>query len=306
MDFSKKTVDELKAICKQKGIKRYSVMKRADLIQILQATEVSSAEDEKKEEVEEYDVSVVLSADDEKKEHVEEKKEHVEEMRNVLEICKIPNSLNVEQMKELIKEYMEGRKKFYQSTNRPCMYEDEFSEYHTAICTRGKTIGGGSCGMDVKTGMSEGIDAMCVIMNKTQSNEKSLMQNFSESGENLDHLFHERDDTTAVGLFVEGYSKKLEKCKIEKNLTELYILAFISTRTEVHMTCFNINIENLKNVSSGGFVGDKDKCVNIIVNGFINSAYGNVRLYKSKKRMELRLHHAILQHEHTVKIYSME
>jgi hypothetical protein len=302
MDFSKKTKDDLKAICKQKSIKGYSAMKRADLIQLLQATEVSSAEDEKK--VEEYDVTVVLSADDEKKEEVEEKKEHVEEMRNVLEICKIPNSLNIEQMKELIKEYMEGRKKFYQSTNRPCMYEDEFSEYHTAICTHGKTIGGGSCGMDVKTGMSEGIDAMCVIMNKTQSNEKSLMQNFSESGENLDHLFHEKDDATAVGLFVEGYSKKLLKCKTEKDLTELYILAFISTHTEVHMTCFNINIENLKNVSSGGFVGDK--YVNIIVNGFINSAYGNVRLYKSKKRMELRLHHAILQHEHTVKIYSME
>lgn len=51
MDFSKKTVDELKAICKQNSMKLYSAMKKDDLIQLLQATEVSSAEDEKKEVV---------------------------------------------------------------------------------------------------------------------------------------------------------------------------------------------------------------------------------------------------------------
>jgi hypothetical protein len=257
-------------------------------------------EDEKKEKVEEYDVSVVLSTE------MDEKKKEVEEMRNVLEICKIPDSLNIEQMKKLIKGYMEPRKEYYQSDKRPCMYEDDFSEYHTALCTGGIRIGGGSCGMDVKTGMNEGIDTMCVIMNKPHSNEKSLIQNFSESGENLDHLFHEKNHITAVGLFVENYSKKLLKCKTDKSLNELYILAFISTNTEVHMICFKINLGNLKNVSSGGFVGNKDKSVNIIVNNFINSTYGNVRLYKSKKRMELRLHRAILQHEHTVKIYNME
>jgi hypothetical protein len=293
MEFSKMTMPQLKAFCKENDITFKSNIRKNKLLQL----------------VHEYstDVTVTISTDDEKEEQ-EEKKEQVEEMStNVLELCKIPDSLNIEQMKELIKGYMEPRTEFYRSTHRPCLYEDEFSEYHTAISTGGITIGGGSCGMDVKTRMNEGIDAMCVIMNNAQSNEKSLMQNFSESGEDLDHLFHKKDDTTAVNQFVEGYSKKLLKCKKEKDLNDLYILSFISTHTEVYLACFKINIENLKNVSSGGFINKiKDKCVNIIVNNFINSTYGNVHLYKSKKRMELRLHRAILKHAYTVKIYNME
>ena len=282
MDFSKMTKPQLKAFCDENDIPYKSKMKKDELLQLVHSTDVNDDDDEKKEQVEEMST-------------------------NVLELCKIPDSLNIEQMKELIKGYMEPRTEFYRSTNRPCMYEDEFSEYHTAISTSGIRIGGGSCGMDVKTGMSEGIDAMCVIMNSSQSNEKSLMQNFSESGEDLDHWFHEKDDTTAVNLFVEGYSKKLLKCKKEKDLNDLYILSFISTDTEVYLACFKINIENIKNVSSGGFIGkNKDKCVNIIVNNFINSTYGNVRLYKSKKRMELRLRPAILKHAYTVKIYNIE
>ena len=280
---------KLKKFCKENDIPFNSKIKKGELLQLVQEYRLRES------------VIILAESDDEKKEQVEGMS------TNVLELCKIPDSLNIEQMKELIKGYMEPRTKFYRSTNRPYMYEDEFSEYHTAISTGGITIGGGSCGMDVKTGMSEGIDAMCVIMNNAQSNEKSLMQNFSESGEDLDHLFHEKDDTNAVDLFVKGYSNKLLKCKTEKGLNDLYILSFISTYTEVYLVCFKINIGNLKNVSSGGFINkNKDKCVNIIVNNFINSTYGNMRLYKSKKRMELRLHRAILEHHYTVKIYNME
>ena len=53
MDFSKKTMNELKAICKQKGIKHYNGKKKDDLLKLVQATVVvlSADEDEKKEEV---------------------------------------------------------------------------------------------------------------------------------------------------------------------------------------------------------------------------------------------------------------
>ena len=302
MDFSKKTAKQLKAICKEIGIKGCDKKRKADLIQLLNlrnASVASSEEIDDDSDDESSSISAVIDDED-----GDEKKEEVEETDNVLELCKIPDSLDIEQLKESIRIYMDSRANECRLTNRPLIIESWISEVYTARATGGIEIGGGSCGMDVKTGMNEGIDAMCVIMNKTQSNEKSLMQNFSESGKDLDGLFDKKDDTTTTHLFMKGYSKKLLKCKTEKGLNELYILAFISTYTEVFLVCFNINLENIKNVSSGGFVSDK--CVNINVNGFINSAYGNVHLYRSKKRMELRLRSAVLKHEHTVKIYSME
>ena len=107
-------------------------------------------------------------------------------------------------------------------------------------------------------------------------------------------------------MFVDQYSKKLIKTKNEKKLTDLFILAFITTRIDVHIVCFKINLENVKNVSSGGFVNEKKaKCVNINVNNFIDPNHGKVVLYKSKKRLELRLCKKVIESEHAVKIYTM-
>jgi hypothetical protein len=230
-----------------------------------------------------------------------------EEMPEVLELCKIPESLDIQLMIENIAKYMDSRAQYYREKKRSPFVEDEFSEYFTAKSTGGSEIGGGSCAMDVQTKNNEGIDAMCVIMNKYFSNEKSLIQNFSSSGVDLDILFKDKKDTEAVKLYGDQYLKKLQDVKKEKNLNELYILAFVSTSKDVFLVCFKINPENIKHVSSGGFVKNKKEAnVNIIVNNFINPSYGNVKLYKSKKRMELRLLPEVLKSEYVKKIYTMD
>lgn len=59
-------------------------------------------------------------------------------------------------------------------------------------------------------------------------------------------------------------------------------------------------------VNSGGFIkAKKENCVNIIVNNFIDADNGKVTLYKSKKRVELRLKKDILQKDYVHKIYSI-
>ena len=229
-------------------------------------------------------------------------------VNEVLELCKIPESINIGMMTEFINKYMESRVSYYREKKRSPFIEDEFSEFYTAKCSNGIEIGGGSCAMDVQTKENEGIDAICVIMNKNSSNEKSLIQNFSSSGVDLDTLFRDKKDSEAIELYLAQYLNKLKDVKNKKKLKELYILAFISTKNDVHMVCFKINLESIKNVTSGGFVktkaGKADKNVNIIVNNFINPSYGNVKLYKSKKRIELRLLPAVLNSEHAVKVYS--
>ena len=74
----------------------------------------------------------------------------------------------------------------------------------------------------------------------------------------------------------------------------------------MYIWCLKIDISRIQFVTSGGFVkGKKEKCVNIIVDNFIDSKIGKVNLYKSKKRVELRFKKEILQQEYVHKIYSM-
>jgi len=223
----------------------------------------------------------------------------------VLELCSLPACVNLEEMRAHINTYMASRVAYYRDKKRAPFIEDEFSEYYTAKTTGGIEIGGGSCAMDVQTKNNEGIDAMCVVMKKSGSNEKSLIQNFGASGSDLDTLFKEKKDGEAVQLYVLEYSKKLQDVKKEKGLGDLYILAFVSTNEDVFLVSFKLNLENIKDVSSGGFVKNKGDVKNIIINNFINPAYGNVKLYKSKKRMELRLLPDVLKSELVVKIFTM-
>lgn len=225
---------------------------------------------------------------------------------NVLTLCPIPESIDINKIKEKISNYIEPRKEYYLYKDKSLFVEDEFGEYFTATSCDGHEIGGGNCAMDVISKNNEGIDATCIIMNDDISNEKSLIQNFTSSGLNLDSLFIEKKDEEAVNLFKSEYKKKLKKVKENKNLTNLYILAYISTKTDIYLACLSINIMNIDFVTSGGFIkGKKETFVNIILNNFINNNIGKVTLYKSKKRLELRLKKEILQEQLIHKIYSI-
>lgn len=216
---------------------------------------------------------------------------------DVLILSPMPKSINIDKIKEHITNYMEPRIKFYQDKNRSPYIEDEFSEYFTALASNGYQISSGNCAMDIITSNNEGIDVMCVIMNNNISNEKSLIQNFTSSGSNLDVLFTEQKDDDAIKLFMCDYMKKLE---ILKNY-----LIFIFV--DIYIACLKINILRIPFITSGGFVKNKkNNFVNIILNNFIDTNIGKVTLYKSKKRVELRLKKEILQKNYIHKIYTIK
>jgi hypothetical protein len=233
---------------------------------------------------------------------------------SVLELCPVP--VDVGAVANYISGYMASRASYYVEKKRAPFVEDELAEYYIAKSSGGLEIGGGSCAMDVKAPADGkfavdrirgniGIDVMCVIMNKAVSNEKSLIQNFSSSGADLDTIFKQGRDQEAVSQYMEQYSQKLGGVKIKHSLGELFILAFVSTATAVFLVCFRISMPNIQHVVSGGFIGSGKSPVNILVNNFIDPAYGTVKLYKSKKRMELRLLPAVLKSKLAVKIYEL-
>jgi hypothetical protein len=222
---------------------------------------------------------------------------------NVLNICKIPSDIDIKKIKFLVANYMKPRKLFYTDTDRVFFIEPEFSEWWITKASDGQTIGKGHGAMDVKTNTGNGIDATCIVMNGKISNEKSLMQNFKDAGANLDSFFTTKNDIDAVAMFRNNYKDKLLTVKHTYKLNGLYIFAFISTRSAIYVSCFEINLDNIKGICSGGFIDNTKDCVNIIVKGFISPEYGNVKLYKSKKRMELRFNSAVLNDPNTIEIY---
>jgi len=117
------------------------------------------------------------------------------------------------------------------------------------------------------------------------TNEKSLMQNFT-TGNKLDELFINKNGISAVDIFREKFMKKYDE-----KFKEIYYIIFICHKKRVYLCSFKLNINNIKFMEFNCF---SKSCKNIILNNFIDKKYGNVKLYKSKKRLELRIDKNIL------------
>lgn len=219
----------------------------------------------------------------------------------ILEPCPIPKSINLDKLKTYIFDYIKHREYFYKETNRSFYIEDEFSEFWLKSASSGIHIGTGNCATDIVTSNLESIDSMCVIMNKNISNEKSLIQNFKLSGNKLDILFDNKEDKIAVELFIDDLYKKQLLVKEKYKIPLSYIFAYITFNTEIYLCCFKYNTNIINNAKSEGFNKSNKS---IIISGFINNFYGNIKLYKSKKRIELRLNiNCIKNNKHCIRIY---
>lgn len=221
---------------------------------------------------------------------------------NVLEPCSI-NEININ-IKKLIeclkKDYLtQGRMEYYKSTSTQNInLEDGFIEYITAKCIDGIRVGEGHCPIDVIKD-DIGIDVLCVCLNGKQTNEKSIMQNFSNCGNNLDTLFESCKYQEALSLYTEEYYKKLFIIKKAKNAKKLYYLAFISTDVNVYMSIFKINLDRILSIKYESITAEKKS---IIFKGFIDNKFGITTLFKSKKRLEIRFNKDILNYYNTIRL----
>ena len=223
-------------------------------------------------------------------------------IRKVLEPCNINElDLDIERLRERLKsDYLtDGRMEFIKDTaTNNIVLEDGFMEYITAKCINGTRVGEGHCPIDV-TKDNKGIDILCVCLNGTMTNEKSIMQNFSNCGNNLDNLFENGKYQETLSLFIKEYHIKLLNAKKTKNINKLYYCAFISTDINVYISVFKINLECISNIKYENITKKKKS---IKFKGFIDDKYGFTKLFKSKKRLEIRFNKEILNCYNTIKI----
>ena len=216
----------------------------------------------------------------------------------------IPDFINLEILKEYVKKDIDGNREYFDDLKITYKISDpKKAEWilNKAI-NGGELIGNGSTNFDIVIKEKNiGIDVSVLTLNGNYTNEKSIMQNFSASSD-LDSLFNNKKGEMAVDIFKQKLLEKyeFEEDKDDKDEKKIYFLIFICKSKNIYLTCLELNPKNVENMKFSCFT---KSCKNITIDNFIDKKYGNVKLYKSKKRLELRLHKDILNNECSVKLY---
>lgn len=141
------------------------------------------------------------------------------------------------------------------------------------------------------------------------SGETSISQKFKDEnfGENntLDELFKSKEKKHIIwdkwkDLIKEKYSKVFE----EKNVNKIYYIFLLRAGKNFYVGICHVNLDNIDNTEIDFEKTDKsENAKSLWIKNFINDRYGSVKVYKSKKRVELRLKPKSLEKDnHLLKI----
>lgn len=119
---------------------------------------------------------------------------------------------------------------------------------------------------------------------KGDSNETSLSQNFKLVGVGLDQLFESKNHDEILKQWVLVLQDKINKPIKDFNLKEIYYFIFLRASNKIYLSIAKVNHAKLTKLSVRNATN-----TSVFVNNFLDPKYGNVKIYKSKKRMELRL-----------------
>jgi hypothetical protein len=155
------------------------------------------------------------------------------------------------------------------------------------------SVGAGSYPVDVinESGVRWGADIKmlsCKVnegeLTRAESGETSLSQKFTGAGNMLDAMFNDKKYHKIIQDFVEIYSNKMHTVMKEKNLNDVYYFFLLRAGTKFYICGMKIFLNNLKHVK---YLRNTNK--NVWTENFLEEKYGSVRVFQSKKRMELRL-----------------
>jgi len=160
-----------------------------------------------------------------------------------------------------------------------------------------KPIGAGSYPVDV-VGVNWAADIKMISckldkngdLTNGDSGETSLAQKFSDSifgKTTLDNLFKEEKYEFILDKWLEIFKEKYDiLVKDYPNVKSTYYFIVLRAGSKFYLTGLKVELNNLENVTL-----DKKRTTSksIFENGFIDKKYGYCKIYKSKKRLELRL-----------------
>jgi len=225
--------------------------------------------------------------------------------KKVLQPCRLDEitCLDLDYLKNLIeKDYLTpSRIEYYQSTStKNYNLEDGFMEFLVNKATNGQRVADGHSPLDIiNQQMGIGIDVACLCLNGNWSNEKSIIQNFKNAGNDLDNLFQSNMFNEAIKIYQKCLFNKLFMSKHKYQVSDLYYLVFVSIKNQIYLMSFKLIIENIFNIRQNGYT---DSMKSIRIKNFINPKLGKTILYKSKKRIEIRFSKDAIKHFNSLRI----
>jgi hypothetical protein len=222
----------------------------------------------------------------------------IKESKYILEPCIIKEFIDIKILKEYVKKDLDSNREYFDDLNITYKISDpRKGEWilNKAI-KNGKLVGNGNNNIDINIDNKIWIDVSVLTLNGNYTNEKSIMQNFSNSND-LDTLFNTNKGDESVEIFKNKLLQKYEYIDTE---IDIYYMIFICKNKNIYLSCFKLIPQNIPNMIFCGFT---KSCKNIFIENFIDINVGNVKLYKSKKRLELRLSKNIIKHECSILLY---
>jgi len=153
-------------------------------------------------------------------------------------------------------------------------------------------IGAGNYPIDVYEPKKYGVDVKFLTakiksdgsFSNSYSNETSLGQNFKDGGANLDQLFKSKDYDNILKAWVEILNTKIAIPIKDFGLKKIYYFIFVRAGNKISLAIAEVDIKNISSITT-----NRSTDTSVFVQDFIDDKYGNVKIYKSKKRMELRV-----------------
>ncbi|MEA4826502.1 MAG: hypothetical protein VB130_07700 [Clostridium sp.] len=174
----------------------------------------------------------------------------------------------------------------------PIQVPKEHIEQWVVQAIGAKPVGAGNYGVDVVKPGAFGADVKmlsCKIdsfgrITDSDSGETSLAQNFKDTGISLDQLFQHGAYDEIVDGWKEILINKLEKVKKEQLVSKIYYIFVLRAGTSFRLCGLKVNVDEINNIKP-----EHASSSSLFIDNYIDSRYGNVKIYKAKKRLELRL-----------------
>lgn len=186
--------------------------------------------------------------------------------------------------------------KRYQDNQR-LQITKEYLEQWCVQAIDAEPVGAGSYPVDVigKTGdlkWGADIKSLACKINKngelsdSESGETSLAQKFTGTGTDLDTLFKNKQFDEIKSGWLEIVKRKNESVLKDHKLDKIYYFFFLRGDQKFYLCGIEVNIDNLPNVNVNLENTTNDS---LFLENYIERKYGSTKIYKAKKRLELRL-----------------
>lgn len=125
-----------------------------------------------------------------------------------------------------------------------------------------------------------------LIVVSAESGEASLGQKFEDAGVDLDNMFKNRQYEHIKTSWLDIFTNKITQVKKDYPFIEKIIYLFIlRAGSDFYLVGCSVDMTELTNVQVASNTTDKS----VFLDNFISINYGNAKIYKAKKRLELRL-----------------